>query len=202
MPRDQDDTRADHRDHVRGGERDQARDENRPLVTERSPSLARAQHEHGHPSPAADPDEIAALNRLVEAEQHAADVCAAAADALARLPDASAAAGIATDLRALHQAHLRALEEVITELGASAPRPGERERVLARDPGDIAYLPGAADVLGAALATEDELAAMYERALARPAMPATARELLSRHRDTVAAQRARLTALTNSSARF
>lgn len=164
--------------------------------------MSRARHEHEHPSPAADPDAIAALNRLVEAEQHATDVAAAAAEVLARLLGAPGSADIAADLRGVHQAHLRALDARIADLGASAPRPSERERVLARDPDDIAYLQDAHEVLAAVAATEDELAMVYQRALARPAMPASARELLSEHRDALAAQRARLTGIMDGSTRF
>jgi hypothetical protein len=173
-----------------------SRDErDHPLISERSPSHARARHEHAHPSPTADPEEIAVLNRLVEAEHQAAAVCAAAAQALGAALDARAQAEIVADVGALHEGHVHALARVIAELGAAAPQPGQRERVLGRDPADIPYLQDAAAILQAVDATEDELGARFADALARPGMPAAAQALLARHRDAQREHRAHLTAL-------
>jgi hypothetical protein len=173
-----------------------------PLISERSPSYARARDERAHPAPTADPQEIAVLNRLVEAADHAAAVCAAAAEVLAESLAARAQAEVVADLCALHAQQLDELASVIEDLGASAPRPGERERVLTRDPADIHYLQDPAAVLAAVDATADELGARYGEALARPAMPAPARDLLARHRDEQRAQRAHLTALIRGEVRL
>ena len=177
-----------------------SRDErDHPLISERSPSYTRARHEHAHPSPTADPEEIAVLNRLVEAEDQAAAVCAAAAQALGQAPGAArgaaAPAEIVADLGALHEGQVDALTRVIGELGAAAPRPGQRERVLGRDPADIHYLQDAAAILQAVDATEDELGARYADARARPGMPAAARAVLARHDEAQREHRAQLSAL-------
>ncbi|HWN69949.1 MAG TPA: hypothetical protein VNM90_20040 [Haliangium sp.] len=180
-----------------------SRDEqDHPLISERSPSYARARHEHAHPSPSADPDEIAVLNRLVEAEDHAATVCAAAAQALGAALGARAQAEVLADLGAHHETHVHALASAIAELGAAAPRPGQRERVLTRDPADIHYLQDAAAILAAVDATEDELGARYADALARPGMPSAARAVLARHDEAQHAARAHLTALMRDDTRF
>lgn len=177
-------------------------EQDRPLISERSPSYARARHEHAHPSPTTDPDEIAVLNRLVEAEHQAAAVCTAAAQVLGVTLAAHAQAEVMADLAAHHEGHVHALERVIAELGAAAPRPVQRECVLARDPADIHYLQDAAAIAAAVAATEDELCARYADALARPAMPAAARALLARQDEAQRAQRAHLTASMRDSARF
>jgi hypothetical protein len=181
-----------------------SRDErDHPLISERSPSYARARHEHAHPTPTADPEEIAVLNRLVEAEDHAAAVCAAASNALGSAlgqapgaaPGARVQAEIVAELGALHEGQVHALARVIAELGAAAPQPGQRERVLGRDPADIHYLQDAAAILQAVDATEDELYARYADALARPGMPAAAQAVLARHGEAQREHRAHLTAL-------
>ena len=84
-------------------------DRDHPLISERSPSYARARHEHAHPAPTADPEEIAVLNRLVEAEDHAAAVCLAAVQALGTAQGAAAQAEIVADLGALHESQVDAL---------------------------------------------------------------------------------------------
>jgi hypothetical protein len=181
-----------------------ARDDERdhPLISERSPSYMRARHEHAHPSPTTDPEEIAVLNRLVEAEDHAAAVCSAAAQVLGVTLRAHAQAEVMADLAAHHEGHAHALTGAIAELGAAAPRPGQRERVLTRDPADIHYLQDAAAILAAVDATEDELGARYADALARPAMPASARTLLVRQDEAQRSQRAHLTASMRDGTRF
>ena len=173
-----------------------------PLISERSPSYARARHEQTHPSPVPDPEEIAVLNRLVEAEDHAAAICTAAAQALGAALGAHARAEAMADLCAHHEGRVNALADVIAELGAAAPQPGKRERVLTRDPDDISYLQDAAAILAAVDASEAELGARYTDALARPAMPAPARVVLARHDQSQRAERARLTALMDGQTRF
>jgi hypothetical protein len=177
-------------------------EQDRPLISERSPSYARARHEREHPAATADPDEIAVLNRLVEAEAHAAAICAAAVEVLSESLGAPDRAEIVADLCALHEEHVHGLGDTIAELGASAPRPDERERVLSRDPADIHYLQDTAEVLAAVSTSEDELAARYRDALARAQMPATAQTVLARHRDANEAQHAELRALMRGETRF
>lgn len=180
-----------------------SRDErDHPLISERSPSYVRARQEHAHPAPTADPEEIAVLNRLVEAGDHAAAVCAAAAQALGAALGAHAQAEVLADLCAHHETQVHELTGAIAELGAAAPRPGQRERVLTRDPADIHYLQDAAAILAAVDATEDELGARHADALARPGMPAPARAVLARHGEAQREQRARLTALMRDDTRF
>lgn len=184
--------------------------EDHPLISERSPSYARARQEWAHPSPATDPEQIAVLNRLVEAAHQAGEVCTAAARALGAGPGtapgavagAHTAGEIMIEMGAHHEAQVNALANAIAELGAAAPRPEQREHVLARDPADIEYMQDPAAILAAVAATEDELCARYAEALARPGMPAPAKEVLARHVDAQREQRARITALMRDQTRF
>lgn len=177
-------------------------EQDRPLISDRSPSYARARNERENPSSTVDPDEIAVLNRLVEAEDHAAAICAAAVEVLAESLNAGDRAETVADLCALHEEHVHDLSDVIAELGASAPRPGERERVLGRDPADIHYIQDATEVLAAVSTSEDELAARYRDALARAGMPEAAQSVLARHRDASEAQHAQLRGLMSGQTRF
>ena len=177
-------------------------EQDRPLISDRSPSYTRARNERENPSPTVDPDEIAVLNRLVEAEDHAAAICAAAVEVLAESLGAADRAETVADVCALHEEHVHGLGDAIVELGASAPRPDERERVLSRDPADIHYIQDVAEVLAAVSASEDELAARYRDALARSQMPETAQGVLARQRDANEAQHAELRKLMSGETRL
>lgn len=177
-------------------------EQDRPLISDRSPSYARARNERENPSATADPEEIAVLNRLVEAEAHAAAICAAAVEVLSESLGAADRAETVADLCALHEEHVHGLGDTIAELGASAPRDGERERVLSRDPADIHYIQDATEVLAAVSTAEDELAARYRDALARAGMPGPAQSVLARQRDANEAEHAQLRALMRGETRF
>src|SRR5690606_28192364 len=100
------------------------------------------------------------------------------------------------------EAHLHERCGAIAELGAAAPGPGQRERVLTRDPEDMHYLQDTAAVLAAVDAAQDELDARQADALARPDLPAPAQELLARHREARREHRVRLAALMGDDTRF
>src|SRR5688572_11294883 len=97
-----------------------------PLVSDRSPSNARAQREHEQPSPTGDPQVVALLAQLVEAEENARRACATVAE---RLEDESVADRVRADA-ATHQARRAALGELIEGLGGSAPRADEVRQLL------------------------------------------------------------------------
>ncbi|WP_428266456.1 hypothetical protein [Haliangium sp.] len=184
-------------------------DDDPPLVSERSPSLARARHEYAHPAPTAAPAMIAALTRLLEAEHDAASLCAVAASLLAAAAPAGDPAGVTgdpagviADLAEAHQARCDALARTLAQLGAAAPRPEQYSRVLARDPDDLRYGRSAAELIAAAAATEDELTSFYTRILARDDVPEPVRERLLGHRSEQADHQAQVAALTPAALRL
>lgn len=171
-----------------------------PLVSDRSPSFERARREHAHPSPTTDPDVIARLNRLVEAEHHAVTIYTAAldVDVVARAPNAVRELEL---LNASHDTHMRALAYLVSTLGGAAPRPNECEPVLSRNPDDLRYLQDDAAVLGALVTVEDEMIERYESALAHATLPA-ARECLARHLSETRRMRTRLVDLVRGEMRL
>lgn len=169
-----------------------------PLVSNRSPSIERARREHAHPSPTADPDLIARLNRLVEAEHNAAAMVATAVD-LARDP---ALADELAAMAAVHQEHARTLADVVSALGGAAPRPDQSAQVLSRSPGDLAYVQSDAELLAMLAATTDELIARYDDDVSHPALPAESAQVVAQLGSEVRRMRLRITIHTQGETRF
>lgn len=168
-----------------------------PLVSDRSPTFGSARWEHMHPSPTADPDMIASLNRLFEAEHHAVTIYAAALGVV-RAPNLVHEIEL---LNASHDTHRRALAHLVSTLGGAAPRPDECEPVLSRSPDDLRYLPDDAAVLGVLVAVEDEMIERYDSALSRTSLPAPL-EGLARHLSEERRMRTRLVELARGDMRL
>ncbi|ACY18150.1 hypothetical protein [Haliangium ochraceum] len=172
-----------------------------PLVSDRSPSLARARAEREHPSPTADADEIAVLNRLVEAEVQAAAVCREAQSALQRVGAPRASDALA-EVQDGHGHNRSKLTAVIAALGASAPEADECGPVLAQSPEDMGYLGDEAAVIAAVTRTEDELLSRYREAEGRAAMPAQAQAPLREMSEALTAKLGQLKRVTSGDGRI
>ena len=135
-----------------------------PLISPRSPSYARAREELRHPSPTGDPEVVAVLARLSEAEENARRGCA-------RLAGIVGDETLAEELRddaSTHQARREALVELIEALGGSAPRP-EECRVILRDADEaVASARSEADAVAARGLIRTGLRAVYAEALRGP----------------------------------
>jgi hypothetical protein len=125
-------------------------DDDKPLISKDSPSLRRARDEWKNPAPTADPEVIAALSRIVEAEHVAAAVCRA----IDRGDDADR-----------HQRRAESVSAIVSELGGAAPSASEADpRSLPVSADEISYLSG--DQLVAALERDEKaVVATYESAV-------------------------------------
>jgi hypothetical protein len=135
-----------------------------PLITPRSPSYERASNEFLHPTSTGNPQVIAIISRLCEAEQNASSVCAL----VARIVSDEALTTQMAERAGTHQARKQALAELITKLGGSAPTPEECRQILVQaiDALDRASdEPAAKNVLRVMRA---ELSAEYNAAIASP----------------------------------
>jgi hypothetical protein len=110
------------------------RDENGPpLITSRSPSYERAREERRNPAPTSDPELVAMIARVAEAEDNAREAFATAA---AQVVDGTLAERLAAQA-GIHAARLEALGERLEQLGAARPRPGESRAILAHGAKDV-----------------------------------------------------------------
>lgn len=169
-----------------------------PLISNRSPSVERARREHEHPSPTTDPELIARLNRLVEAEHDAAGMVNAAMD-IARDP---ALADELVAMAALHQEHARTLADVVSALGGAAPRADQSTQVLSRSPGDLAYVQSDIELLAMLAATADELIARYDDAVSHPSLPSESAQVVAQLAGEVRRMRLRIAMHTQGETRF
>jgi uncharacterized protein (TIGR02284 family) len=145
-----------------------------PLVSPRSPSLARAWRELRHPSPTGDPIAVGLLNELVEVEHDARSACVAAAHQLAapELVDrVRAAAGV-------HAERLTALGTLVEHLGGSPPTAAECRSLLVHGASEIQRASSDAAVTAELNAMYAELEHAYAKALAYPGLTDRHRELL------------------------
>jgi hypothetical protein len=110
------------------------KDEYPPLISDRSPSYERAREERKHPSPTADPNEVAALARQFERAEHARQTYAAGA---AAAKDKALADRLAATA-ATHESTRRELAEKLEKLGAAPPRLEDVRAQLTHGPRDIA----------------------------------------------------------------
>lgn len=134
-------------------------DKDTPFITSESPSMRRAQHEYQHPSPATDPEVIAALSRIVEREHATA---AAYRVGLARVAPAGRLSGTGE----VHESRAAALSALIDRLGGVAPRSDEADpRAVPVSAAEIEYL-HTPEAITSALARDDAaVAEAYEDAL-------------------------------------
>jgi hypothetical protein len=147
-----------------------------PFMTDRSPSVERARREYEHPSPTGDPSLVAALAEVSEAEQNAVQAFSAVA---ARLSDPSLADQVRAEAEA-HAAHRDALGEQITALGGSPPRPDECRDILTRGLEAVDAAGTDAAAMQALATMRAELRALYDRAMAQPAVDEAERAALAR----------------------
>lgn len=104
-------------------------DEFPPLMTDRSPSTARARREHEHPTEDAEAQSVARLNQLCEVEIAAARAYRAAAK---NASDPSVAASLQSQADA-HDARGQSVGALVTAAGGSPPREDEVRLTLGSD---------------------------------------------------------------------
>lgn len=168
--------------------------ENRPLISERSPSYQRAQRGAIDPIEDSEAQTVGTLSHLVELER---DMIAALLAVRNRVAD-SPGRGPLDDLLVDHADRLPLLEQQIRELGGVPPEPGERAGELPRDAGDIAYLGDDRDALRALADDHEALAERYRDALGLPNHTENARRLLEIFASDMEQHSARIAALLAS----
>jgi len=135
-----------------------------PLITPRSPSYERASREFLHPTSTGNPQVIAIIARLCEAEQNASGVCAS----VARIVSDEAFATQMRERAGTHQARKQALAELIENLGGAAPTAEEGRQILVQA---IDALESASSELAAKQVLRvmrGELRSEYDAAIATP----------------------------------
>ncbi len=147
-----------------------------PLVSPRSPSYERASREFLHPTRSGDPQVIALLSRLSEAEQNASQACASAAHVLR---DESFAAHV-REHAITHQERQQALARLITSLGGSPPTVDECRDILPQGLDAVANARSDATAKDALSVMREELGAAYGEAIDSPELNAEQRAALTR----------------------
>lgn len=165
--------------------------ENRPLISERSPSNQRSQRGAIDPVEETEAQTVGTLSHLVELER---DMIAALLAVRNRLSD-NPGRGPLDDLLVDHADRLPLLEQHIRELGGVPPDPGDRAGELPRDAGDIAYLGDDRDALRALADDHEALAERYRDALGQPNHTEDARRLLEMFSSDMEQHSARIAAL-------
>lgn len=165
--------------------------ENRPLVSERSPTYQRAQRGAFDPIEETEGQTVGTLGHLVELER---DMIAALLAVRNRLAD-SPGRGPLDELLVDHADRLPLLEQQIRELGGVPPEPGERAGELPRDAGDIAYVSEDREAMRALADDHEALADRYREALGLPNLTENARRLLEIFSSDMEQHSARLAAL-------
>ena len=170
------------------------RDE-RPLISERSPTYGRMQHiDWSDPRLGADAQTTGTFMRLVELERDMIAALLAVRHRLAQATDRSPL----DELLADHADRLPVLEQRIRELGGVPPDPGERPGDLPRDASDIAYLQSERDCLRALADDHEALAEDYREALAFPHHDEESRRILELYASEMEHHGARMAALVST----
>ncbi len=147
-----------------------------PLITSRSPSYERAREERRHPSPTSDPELVALIARLAEAEENAREAFATAAG---QVRDTALAERLATTERT-HADRVAAIGAVLSSLGAAPPRAGEARAVLDHGAADVRRAGSDAEVEQVLARVSSELAGEHDRARRDPRLGAAVSEALAR----------------------
>jgi hypothetical protein len=163
----------------------------RPFISDRSPSYQRAQRGAIDPIEETGAQTVGTLSHLVELER---DMIAALLAVRNRMAD-NPGRGPLDDLLVDHADRLPLLEQQIRELGGVPPDPGERAGELPRDAGDIAYLGNDRDALRALADDHEALAERYRAALVQPNHTENARRLLEMFSSDMEQHSSRLAAL-------
>jgi hypothetical protein len=166
----------------------------RPFISDRSPTYQRAQRGTIDPIEEAEAQTVGTLSHLVELER---DMIAALLAVRNRMAD-NPGRGPLDDLLVDHADRLPLLEQQIRELGGVPPDPGERAGELPRDAGDIAYLGDDRDALRAVADDHEALAERYRAALGQPNHTEDARRLLEMFSSDMEQHSQRLAALLAS----
>lgn len=135
-----------------------------PLITPRSPSYESASREFLNPTSTGNPQVIAIIARLSEAEHNASGVCAS----VARIVSDEAFATQMSERAGTHQERRQALTDLIAKLGGSAPTPEETRQILVQA---IDTLDRVSDDLAAKRVVRvmrGELRSEYDAAIASP----------------------------------
>lgn len=165
--------------------------DDRPLISERSPTYQRAQRGAFDPIEDSEAQTVGTLSHLVELERDMIAALLAVRNRMGDRPDR----GPLDDLLVDHADRLPLLEQQIRELGGVPPEPGERAGELPRDATDIAYLGDDRDALRALADDHEALSDRYREALGIPNHTENARRLLEIFSSDMEQHSARLAAL-------
>ena len=146
----------------------------RPFVSSRSPTMARARDQWLDPADQEEAQAIGTLGRLVELER---DMIAALLAVRNRLTERTDRAPF-DELLADHSERLPAMEQEIRDLGGVPPDPGTRPGELPRDASDIAVLGRQRDALRALADDYEVLVDAYRDALSYASYPEETRRLI------------------------
>jgi hypothetical protein len=149
-------------------------EDNRPLISERSPTYQRAQRGWSDPVAGNEAQTVGTLSHLIELERDMIAALLAVRNRLANAPER----GPLDELLVDHADRLPLLEQQIRELEGVPPLPGERAGELPRDAGDITYIQDTRDALRAVAENHEALSDHYRAALAFPDHTENARRLL------------------------
>lgn len=165
--------------------------DDRPLISDRSPTYQRAQRGAIDPNQESEAQTVGTLSHLVELER---DMIAALLAVRNRLAD-HPGRGPLDDLLVDHADRLPLLEQQIRELGGVPPDPGERRGDLPREASDIAHLTDDRDALRALADDHEALSERYRQAVAVPNHTENARRMLEMFTSDMEQHSARLAAL-------
>jgi hypothetical protein len=165
--------------------------ENRPLISERSPSYQRSQRGAIDPVEETGAQTVGTLSHLVQIER---DMIASLLAVKSRLGEGPGR-GPLDELLVDHADRLPLLEQQIRELGGAPPDPGDRAGELPRDAGDIGYLSDDREALRALAENHESLLARYREMLTEPNLTEDGRRLLEMFAGEMEQQSGRLAAL-------
>ena len=165
--------------------------DNRPLISERSPTYQRAQRGAIDPIEETGAQTVGTLGHLLELER---DMIASLLAVRSRLGDGGGR-GPLDELLVDHADRLPSLEQQIRELGGVPPEPGERAGELPRDATGIGYLNDDREALRALAENHEELLGRYRQALSEPNVTENARRLLEMFAGEMEQQSARIAGL-------
>jgi hypothetical protein len=165
--------------------------DDRPLISERSPTYQRAQAGAFDPIEETEAQTVGTLSHLVELERDMIAALLAVRNRLGDRPDR----GPLDDLLVDHADRLPLLEQQIRELGGVPPDPGDRPGELPRDAADIAHLTDERDALRALADDHEALSERYRQAVALPNHTENARRMLEIFASDMEQHSARLAAL-------
>jgi hypothetical protein len=165
--------------------------DNRPLISERSPSYQRSQSGAIDPIEETGAQTVGTLSHLLELER---DMIASLLAVRGRLGDGPGR-GPLDELLVDHADRLPLLEQQIRELGGAPPDPGERAGELPRDAGDIGYLPDDREAMRALAENHETLLDRYRQMLSEPNLTENGRRMVEMFASEMEQQSARLAAL-------